>query len=78
MKKPYEVCRNVIERAGLEYSAKYVEKLDTYNKKNQEIREKLKAKKGGGVKLHEYSLEEYGLSQADVAEMFQSYIEGYC
>ena len=78
VKKPFEVCRNVVESAGLEYSAKYVEKLDTYTKKNQEIREKLKAKKGGGEKLHEYSLEEYGLSQANVGEMFKSYIEGYC
>lgn len=65
-------------QAGLEFTAEYEKRIDAYLAKSKAEREALKAKKSGGKEvLHEYKLEDYGLSEAKVREAFHEYIELY-
>lgn len=79
VKNPKKICKHVIESSGLAYDSQYVTLIDEYLDKNEKQRQKLKAKGGGdGKKLHDYTLEEYGLSEEKVKEIFKDYIEDYC
>lgn len=78
VKNPKDICRLVSETAGLGFSPEYENRIDVYLAKNAEERAKLKAEKAAsGEKLHEYTLEEYGLSKEIVRERFADYTAKY-
>lgn len=74
LKDPKSVCRNIYEKAGLTYTEKYEQNLDSYLKKSKEERQKLKEKKGS---IHEYKPEDYGLTKDGIREEFKEYIAKY-
>ncbi|RYH30221.1 sulfotransferase [archaeon] len=76
LKKPKEVCREVLEQANIAYTAQYDAKLDEYLKKNAEEREKMKAA-GGKAEVHEYKPEDYGLTAEKIRAEFKDYVEKY-
>jgi hypothetical protein len=84
IKEPKATCQQVMDIAKIPFSDEYVEKLDEYLAESARKRKSLKEKKAkeaaGGKKvevLHEYSLEEYGLSKDIVLEKFGAYIAKY-
>jgi len=73
-------CRAVCEATGLAFSGEYERRVNDYLAASKAKRAALKAKGGakGGASLHEYSLEEFGLSTDAVVALFKDYIDKYC
>ena len=76
VKSPKEVCLKVMSSANLDFSAKYVSRIDDYLEKNR--RERLQKQKDASKRLHEYSLNDYGLSVDEVRSQFAKYVAQYC
>jgi hypothetical protein len=84
IKEPKATCKQVMDMANIPFTDEYVKRLDNYlaesAKKRQALKEK-KAKEIGSNKkvelLHDYSLEEYGLTEEMVLEKFAVYIAKY-
>ena len=79
IKSPKDICRRVTEAAGLEFSAEYEGRVDSYIQKNASERtKKLKEAavseqpqpQGGQTRL-----EEYGLTPEGVRDMFADYTD---
>jgi hypothetical protein len=79
IKNAKQTCEKVCGETDLPFSEEYIHKVDNYLDASDKKRKEM-AKKGlGGAmgKLHDYSLEDYGLSEKEVAEMFEDYIKKY-
>jgi len=70
------VCKDVLEQAGIGYSAAYEAKLEEYLVRSAEERKKLKEKNKTEA-VHEYKPEDYGLTAAQIREEFADYISKY-
>lgn len=77
-------CKQIVLAAGLDFSAEFEARIDAYLAKSKAEREALKANKsvankskGTQAALHEYTLEEYGLSEEMVRREFKDYIDKY-
>lgn len=77
LKDPKGMCKQILEKVGRPYTDKYDGLLDEYLAENAAKRKAMKADKGGKKTLHEYRLEDYGLSRAGVEEAFRWYIDRY-
>eukprot|EP01031_Cornospumella_fuschlensis_P027489 gene27489-33194_t len=75
LKKPKEVCREVLQQANIAYTEQYDAQLDAYLQKNAQEREKLKA--AGGGEVHDYRPEDFGLTAAQIRAEFKDYIDKY-
>ena len=71
-------CEAVCAATGLPFSGEYQARVAAYLAESKAKRAALKAKSKGRAALHEYSLEEYGLSTDAVATLFKDYIDEYC
>jgi len=78
VKNPKKICKQVVESAGLAYNSEYETRMDEYLERNEQQRKKLKEKRGGSNKLHDYSLQDYGLHEENVKDIFKQYIDDYC
>lgn len=76
IRSPKELCRAVVAKADMAYGAEYDARLDQYLRASDDKRRQLKGKTSDAV--HEYRLEDYGLSAALIAARFAEYIATYC
>ena len=76
VKVPKDVCQKVMASAKLDFSVKYVSRIEDYLEKNRQGR--LQKQKDSSKKLHEYSLKDYGLSDDEVRLQFAKYEKQYC
>ncbi len=75
-----DVCKTVFKSANMEFSTEYENKINDYNKASDEKRKALKkisTKGGNSEKLHDYSLEDYGLTNDEVYNTFKYYIDKF-
>jgi hypothetical protein len=82
-----EACAKVCAAAGLPFTSDYQALVQAYLAESKAKRTALAAKNSQSAKgqtgeakgkLHDYSLAEYGLSEAAVAAEFKDYIDIYC
>eukprot|EP01038_Epipyxis_sp_PR26KG_P006845 gene6845-9372_t len=76
VKDSKNICKRIFENAGIEYSQNYEQKLDNYLKESNEKRKKLKKSNKSDV-VHDYKLEDYGLTKELVSQVFHDYINKY-
>jgi hypothetical protein len=84
VKQPKNVARDIIERAGLEYTASTEASVDGYLERNASSRLKQQRSNNtagrdgsGHIKLIDYKLEDYGLTDREVRDAFAEYIAKY-
>lgn len=75
IKNPIAVVKSVYKELGYDFTPEYEKILEEYLTKNKAERAAIKKKQGGKV-MHNYSLEEYGMSKDDV-ENLSWYTEKY-
>jgi len=75
IKNPIEVVKALYKQCDYEFTPEYEKILEEYIAKNKAEREATK-KKTGGKTMHNYSLEEYGMSKSDV-DSLSWYTEKY-
>jgi len=77
IKDPVGTVRNLYKELGYEFTAEYEKILTEFIAADRAQREEIKKRTGGKKKLHNYSLEMYGIEEEDVANDFAWYNKEY-
>lgn len=77
IKDPVGTVRSLYKELGYEFTAEYEKILTEFIAADRAEREEIKKKTGGKKKLHDYSLEMYGIKEEDVENDYAWYNKEY-